>query len=147
MIFCSDFNFIQFLWDKNDLKFSRKTVEIITFSSWKIKYTKKNFRVSATLKLVGCFLVYPTLKSSINDYKTLLSACWSCQLFLILYFLKHLFPYETSSFSPLHNSLPVVSLCHPWYCISFCFPTIRGSLVTSFLPSISCFFYYACVTN
>ena len=28
---------------------------------------------------------------------------------------KSLFPSETSSLSPLHNSFPVVSLCHPGY--------------------------------
>ena len=43
-----------------------------------------------------------------------------CKLFLILYFLKHLFLLVTS-FSPLHNYFSVVSLCCPGYYISFGF--------------------------
>ena len=73
----------------------------------------------------------------INDYKMLLLACWSCQLFLILYYFKHLFPLETSSLSQLHSSFPVVSLCHPGYCISFCCSYFGGSLVGNVLLLVS----------
>ena len=44
-----------------------------------------------------------------------------------------LFPSENSSFSPLHNSFPVVSLCHPEYQISFCCPLSGDILVGNVL--------------
>ena len=40
---------------------------------------------------------------------------------------------SNNSFSPLHNSFPVVTLCHPGYCISFCCPSIGECLVNNVL--------------
>ena len=65
----------------------------------------------------------------IYDYKTLLLACWSYRSPVIYISSNIPISLRILKSSSLHNPFPVMFLCHPWYCISFCCPSIGGSLV------------------
>ena len=75
----------------------------------------------------------PSIKV-INNYKTLFLVCSSRQPPVISIFPQtSLSSNGTSSYSPLHNPFPVMSLCHLGYCVSFCCSSIGGSLVGNVL--------------
>ena len=77
-----------------------------------LSYSYQFFFTIHFIYLFVCCLIYPASKSIM----TIRHCFWHADLvsyssFYI--FLIHLFPSQTSSFSPLHNSSPVVSLCYP----------------------------------
>ena len=88
----------------------------------------------------GCRGIYIDLLSVkvIYDYKTLLSVSWSHQPSIKSIFPRtSLFPWGTSLSSSFHNPFPVVSLCHPGYCVSFCCSFIGQSCrQSSFIVSL-----------